>query len=323
MSVILKVKERNHSIFFIKRNIKFDELIKYNIITKNTKVIVRTIYICDYCFHRSDIIFCFRNCKNEVFLFRDNKLKNINHFVFGKHNIRLLSFKEKLYLIVDGNRFYDLDNFVAICYCRWFKISDNGKRVMRIHFSTICIVKTNNDFLESILCNNYFGTQDACFPISYDIEWIYSDYLVSIDGRNHSVRNLNTGWTRIISNQNMKNYKWVVDSYLIVCFEDNKQMNIYEIKKLKLLRTTFGYPNIVGVNNQLKVLVTSDLQFFAVNDKHCLVQVNFRGNYLIDYNYLPNQIKFITNCLLDSIDLPLDILCYELYMALCIVYDES
>jgi len=315
------IKEYGSCIFFIKRYNVYDQLIKYDIFNNKRYILFQAQAIYEFCIHCSNLVIVFEN-DGFLFLFWNNKKIETSIELCQQ----LISFGEKLYMITEES-IIDTNGFIHIDISNtWVLFSNNGKRVMRWHNGYTVIFDIDGNY-NSILDFDYrtqIGVMTLQHPYRISCEqWIYSDFLISyVFVQQEYVFNLNTKQTCMID-ANLKNDKYVVGNYLVICFrpENETYIIIYDVETLKQLARISNDLKFFCANNFLNILITEDFRYFKITDQYSLIEIRFGYNYVVEYHYISNKIKVMMDIVLIVINLPSEILNVELYVALFNVFN--
>jgi len=325
MNRIINNKESKHYVYLIRASARCNTLIKYNIFTKRKYVVLRTKRIYDYDVNESNLVIYFEDYSSRKFLFWNNKIHKLipflNHNNCGKVN--LIYTENKQYTIVYGScrgnlHIYDINDFIGTEQYVWIRISNDGTKVMKCDkYPDVYIHNINN--MSSIFSSS---KPDIILGHTYSETWIYSNYLVGFEqSHNGVVCNINTNKKLILNHSLIFCIIFIVDNLLIIN-NSSEIWSLYDIATLDFLVTISFNIKIIGTNNLLNVLIDEDFQCYKITSDLRFEKINIGLNYMIDYNYVSNQIKIIMNFMADFIELPFEILFIELYQCMINLFIE-
>jgi len=119
----------------------------------------------------------------------------------------------------------------------------------------------------------------------------------------------------INENQGGTNGQFFRTNLLILKYGYDVTIEIHDTYTLILLSATTHKLHIHTTNDCLNVLITGDFQYYRIDKKYRWERAIVGENYLMDCKYELGRIKAIMVVIL-NIDLPLEIICLELYQAI-------
>jgi len=311
-SQILLVKEYQDSIFFIKDT---NRLMKYNLITKKYYLVFKAAIIYEYHCFNSDLVIHFLDNTSQPCIFWNNKIDKSKQFTIDCHGTsEPLVINSKLHIVVNGYHemhIYSFEGLIKTTNHRWFRVSPDGKRIMRCYGLDVYIADVAE--LDSLYEDLKVHKQLLRLGYTECEMWICSNFLISFSfctNKSHTLQNLETGAICKLSEADYCRI-FVLGDYLLVMFY-NKYI-IYDVKTLNLLTRIVTDINIISSNNLLNVLIADDFQCYVIRNG-CFKKAHV-GEYYSD-ELTSNRIKIIMDIVLAVIELPLDIVYCELYKSI-------
>jgi len=319
---ITRIKEFEYSIFFIQKSI-CNELIQYNILTKKSYIHFKAKIIYNYYILYSNLIIHYQDWDYNKLLFWNNGIGNPKKYNLDTdmNYLNLILVGKDVYLVFDSilgyTKIYNFDGFVDTKTTYSFIISPDGKRII-YHIGVMKYVFLDIEDLNCTFSKHLpKSNQIMLSRIGRDMKWIYSNYLIEyINGNRYCIHNLNTNKKRIF--RRFYDNKYVIDNYLLISLTYGYWLRIYDVTTLKLLAKIPNSLKIMGVNNLLNILITEDFRYFRVNTEYNLEQIKIGYNYVTDDDMVPHVIRIVMDLTLILIDLPIEILCIELYQEIFI-----